>query len=36
MIISANARITAFLKKMNEFVVKMEEGRLSFLRNVVS
>jgi hypothetical protein len=34
-IISANARITSFIKKMNELVVKFEEGRTTFLRTVV-
>lgn len=34
-IVSANARVTSFLKKMNELVIKLEEGRTTFLRNVV-
>ncbi len=34
-IIAANAKITAFIKKMNEIVIKYEEGKTGFLKNVV-
>jgi len=34
-IVSANARITAFIKKINEIVIKFEEGKTGFLKNLV-
>jgi hypothetical protein len=34
-IVSANARITSFIRKMNELISKFEEGRFIFLRTVV-
>ena len=34
-IISANARLTSFIRKLNEFVMKFEEGKMTFLKMVV-